>query len=230
LVELLAGLRDDQGRITIPGFYDQVIDMSAEERQEISFTFDPADYQQQTGACPVGGEKDYTPLERAGMRPTLEINGIHGGYTGRGFKTVIPAKAHAKISCRLVSDQEPAQIGELVAAYLKSHAPAGVQVSVHVHAGQGEAVRVSSQVPVVKSFAKAYEEVFGRSCEFILTGGSIPIGAKLAEACGGEMIVMGLGLDSDLIHAPNEHFGLDRIEKGILIMARAIENLVANRE
>lgn len=230
LVELLAGLRDDQGKITIPGFYDQVVEIPAEERQEISFTFNSEDYQQQTGAYPVGGEKAYTPLERVGMRPTLEINGIHGGYTGRGFKTVIPAKAHAKISCRLVPDQEPAQIGKLVATYLKNHAPAGVQVSVHVHAGQGTAIRASSQLPIVKSFAKAYEEVFGRPCEFILTGGSIPIVAKLAEASGGEMIVMGLGLDSDFIHAPNEHFGLDRLEKGILIMARAIENLVANKE
>jgi acetylornithine deacetylase/succinyl-diaminopimelate desuccinylase-like protein len=225
LVQLLAGLRDDKGRITIPCFYKDVIDMPLEERSHVSFHFDLQEYQQQTGAFPTGGETEYSVLERAWIRPTLEINGIHGGYTGTGFKTVIPAKAYAKISCRLVPDQEPEELAELIAAYLKKNAPPGIHVSVHVHPGQGKSVRISPDAEVVRAFAKAFEEVFDAPCEFIFEGASIPIVPELAEACGGDTILLGLGLSTDLIHAPNEHFGLDRIEKGILIIARAIELL-----
>lgn len=225
LVQLLGGLRDANGKITIPGFYDQVAEVSKEERASVSFDFDSDVYQQQIGASPEGGETDYSPLERCWIRPTLEINGIHGGYGGKGFKTVIPAKAQAKISCRLVPNQHPGQIGQLVSDYLLNHAPKGVKVNVEVHKGQGHAVRVSPTSRVVKCFAKAFSEVFGSPCKYIFEGGSIPVAAELAETCGGEMILLGLGLTTDQIHAPNEHFGVDRIEKGILIMARAMELL-----
>lgn len=225
LVKLLASLRDDQGHVTIPGFYRNVKEMTAEERSRVSFDFNANEYYHQTGAYPTGGEKEYSVLERAWIRPTLEINGICGGYTGKGFKTVIPAKAFAKISCRLVPDQQPAEIGNLIAAYLKEHAPAGVEVIVHVHPGQGKAVRISPNAQVVKAFAKAFEEVFAAPCEFIFEGASIPIVPELAAACGGDTILLGLGLTTDRIHAPNEHFGVDRLEKGMLIMARAIELL-----
>lgn len=222
LVKLLASLRNDKGAITIPGFYQDVKEMSSKEHKEISFQFDTNEYQQQTGASPIGGELEYPILERAWIRPTLEINGIHGGYTGQGFKTVIPAKAFAKISCRLVPDQEPGKIRELIANYLKVNAPSGTQVVVHVHEGQGKAVRISPNAKVVKAFAKAFEEVFIAPCQFIFEGASIPIVAELTEVCGGETILLGLGLLTDQIHAPNEHFGLDRLEKGILMMSRAI--------
>ena len=225
LVQLLARLRDAKGKITIPGFYAEVVDISSEERDLVSFQFDLDDYNEHTGASSEGGEKDYSPLERAWIRPTLEINGIQGGYAGKGFKTVIPAKAHAKISCRLVPNQHPAQIGELVASFLRNNAPPGVEVAVQVNLGQGKAIRASPKAPIVQSFAKAFEEVFGKPCAFIFGGGSIPITTELAEACEGEVILLGLGLDTDQIHAPNEHFGLDRIQKGILIMASAIQNL-----
>ena len=225
LVQLLAGLRNEEGRITVPGFYKDVLDTSLEERSNVSFHFDSNEYQQQTGVFPTGGEREYSILERAWIRPTLEINGIQGGYTGTGFKTVIPAKAHAKISCRLVPDQEPSEIGELIAAYLKDKAPSGIHVSVQIHPGQGKAVRISPNAKIVKGFAKAFEEVFDMPCEFIFEGASIPIVPELAEACGGETILLGLGLVSDQIHAPNEHFGIDRLEKGMLVMARAIEIL-----
>lgn len=225
LVKLLASLRDDQGRIAIPGFYKEVKEMPLEERSRVSFQFDANEYRQQTGAFATGGEIEYSVLERAWIRPTLEINGIYGGYTGKGFKTVIPAKAHAKISCRLVPDQQPAEIGELIAAFLKANAPQGIQVTVHIHPGQGKAVRISPNSEVVKAFAKAFEEVFEAPCEFIFEGASIPIVPELAEACGGETILLGLGLTTDQIHAPNEHFGVDRLEKGMLVMARAIELL-----
>lgn len=225
LVSLLAGLRDESGKITIPGFYDQVAEMPLEERAKISFHFDLNDYQSITGAYPVGGEKDFSALERAWIRPTLEINGISGGYTGKGFKTVIPAKAYAKISCRLVPDQDPHHMGELVANYLRKNAPSGVQVTVKVNPGNGKAARSKIDSRVVKAFAKAFEEVFGVPCEYILEGASIPIATELATVSGGEIILLGLGLTSDQIHAPNEHFGIDRIEKGILMIARAIEVL-----
>ncbi len=225
LVTLLASLRDDQGRIAIPGFYQDVREMSVEERSRVSFQFDLNEYHQQTGAFPTGGEIEYSVLERAWTRPTLEINGIQGGYTGKGFKTVIPAKAFAKLSCRLVPDQQPTEIGELVAKFLKDNAPPGIQVTVHVHPGQGRAVRISPNAGVVKAFAKAFEEVFETPCEFIFEGASIPIVPELAEACGGDTILLGLGLTTDQIHAPNEHFDLDRLEKGMLVMARAIELL-----
>lgn len=225
LINLLASLHDSQGKITIPGFYDQVEELSLEERGLISFQFDPIEYEEQTGASPTGGEKNFSALERAWIRPTLEINGIHGGYTGKGFKTVIPAKAFAKISCRLVPNQKPAEIGELVSAYLRKNAPSGVQVTVHVHPGQGEACRASPTAPIIQCFSKAFEEVFRVPCQFIFGGGSIPITTELAKSCGGEVILLGLGLDTDQIHAPNEHFGIDRIEKGILVFARAISSI-----
>lgn len=225
LVKLLVGLRDSNGRITVPGFYQKIKEITLEERSRVSFDFDAEDYLQQTGASPTGGETEYSTLERAWIRPTLEINGIHGGYTGKGVKTVIPAKAYAKLSCRLVPDQDPVEIGELLKKYFEENAPPGIQVFVHVHPGQGKAVRISPNAKVVKSFAQAFEEVFGTKCEFIFEGASIPIVPELAHACGAETILLGLGLTTDQIHAPNEHFGIDRLEKGMLIMARAIELL-----
>lgn len=226
LVNLLAGLRDpDTGFINVPGFYDDVLDMPLEERSQVSFNFDLSEYQKTTGAYPVGGERQYSVLERAWIRPTLEINGISGGYTGKGFKTVIPAKASAKISCRLVPSQDPKYIGNLVANHLRSSAPHGVQVTVNVNPGMGSAVRANPSTPLVRAFSRAFEEIYGVPCEFVLDGASIPIAAELAEVSKGEIILMGLGLNTDQIHAPNEHFGLDRIENGILIMARALQLL-----
>jgi acetylornithine deacetylase/succinyl-diaminopimelate desuccinylase-like protein len=225
LIDLLGSLRNEQGAITVPGFYDNVMEMPLNERSQVSFQFNTADYQKMTGAYPVGGEKSYSALERAWIRPTLEINGISGGYTGKGFKTVIPAKAVAKLSCRLVPHQDPHQIGELVANYLRQNAPAGVQVTVHTHEGGGKAVRTKASAKVVKAFANAFEDVFNVPCEFIFEGASIPIVTELTEACGGDTVLIGLGLSSDLIHAPNEHFGIDRLEKGILVIARALELL-----
>lgn len=222
LVKLLASLRDDRGEITIAGFYDEVNTISLQERSAVSFDFDVDEYYQQTGAAPTGGEMSYAVLERAWLRPTLEINGICGGYTGTGFKTVIPAKAMAKISCRLVPDQQPAEIGKKIADYLNKNAPLGIEVKVDVHSGQGKAVRVSPHAKVVKAFSLAFEEVFKVKCTYIYEGASIPIAAELAAVSGGETILLGLGLTTDQIHAPNEHFGVDRLEKGILIMARAL--------
>lgn len=225
LVKLLDSVRDDSGKITIPHFYDDVKTLSEEDKAQITLDFDPQKYSNEFGAEPTGGEQNYSPLERAWTRPTIEINGINGGYFGEGFKTVIPAKATAKVSCRLVPNQDPHKIGKLVAEFLQSQVQPGTKVAVHLHPGQGKAVRANLHSKAVKAFAKAYEEVFDTPCEYIFSGGSIPVITALTEVCEGEVVMVGLGLPGDRIHAPNEHFGLDRIEKGFLSTVRALELL-----
>lgn len=225
IAELLASLRDHSGKVLVPGFYDDVAGVTPEEKKDLSLAFDAAAYKQTFGAEASGGEKAFSPQERAWLRPTLEINGISGGYSGAGFKTVIPAKAKAKISCRLVPNQDPQKIGHLVAKYLEKRAPEGMKVSVHVHPGGGKAVRTKASSKIVQVFAQAYAEVFKTPCEFIFEGASIPIITELAAASQSEVVLVGLGLPDDSIHAPNEHFGLDRFEQGFLSIARAIELL-----
>lgn len=224
LTELLAMVRHPSGAISIPGFYDDIVPLTAEEKEQISWDFDLHEYEKMFGAPPTGGEQIFTPLERAWTRPTFEVNGISGGYTGEGFKTVIPSKAYAKISCRLVPDQDPQKVGRLVADYLHEHAPKGTNVKVELH-GYGKALHARPYTDISRAFSQAYTEVFDTPCQRIYSGGSIPIVSELAAACGGDVVLMGLGLASDNIHAPNEHFGIDRIEKGFLIIARALELL-----
>lgn len=228
LAEVLSNVRDKNGKITIPGFYSSVKDLSEEDRVHLKLDFDIEEYKKIFGAEPSGGEHELSPNERAWIRPTFEINGIWGGYTGKGFKTVIPSAAFAKVSCRLVPDQDPNAIGKLVADYLKSKAPPGIEISVDIHPGKGYAVRADTSSPVVKALNQAYSEVFQAPVSYIFAGGSIPIIKELNEASGSVVIMLGLGLPDDLIHAPNEHFGIDRLEKGSLIMARAIEILGKN--
>ncbi len=225
IIETLAKLRDANGKVTVPGFYDAVVELSPQERQQLALDFDASEYERLHGIIPVGGEKNLSPLERNWLRPTIEINGIYGGYSGTGFKTVIPAKAGAKVSCRLVSNQDPVTIGKQVATFIEANAPEGVQLKVKVHSGGGKAVNTQASSTISKAFANAFEEVFQKSCEFISAGGSIPIVTELATACEGQTVLVGLGLDTDQIHAPNEHFSIDRLEKGALILARAIEML-----
>ncbi len=225
LVGLLASVRNKEGAVTIPGFYDDVQPLSKEEKSQLALDFDVQAYEATFGTKPTGGEAAFSPVERNWIRPTLEINGINGGYSGTGFKTVIPAKATAKVSCRLVPKQDPMKIGKLVAHYLESHAPAGTHVKVTIHPGVGQAVRASIDSAVTKAFATAYAEVFQKPCEYIYAGGSIPVVPELATACGGEVVMVGLGLPDDCIHAPNEHFGVERIEKGFLTIVRALQLL-----
>lgn len=225
LVQILSRLRNPSGKITIPGFYDDVIPLGEAERSQITLSFDPHAYQETFGTIPSGGEQEMSPLERAWFRPTIEINGISGGYTGSGFKTVIPAKASAKISCRLVPNQDPQRIGALVAQFLEKQAPAGTKVEVSVHAGGGRAVRTKPSSTIVQAFAQAYSDVFQAPCEFIFEGASIPIVTELAEASESEVVLVGMGLPDDQIHSPNEHFGLDRFKQGFLVMSRAIQIL-----
>jgi acetylornithine deacetylase/succinyl-diaminopimelate desuccinylase-like protein len=225
LVKLLSMTRDPNGKILIPGFYDDLIPISTADKSKINFNFDTEAYKKSFGQDATGGEQEYSPLERNWLRPTLEINGINGGYTGEGFKTVIPSKAYAKVSCRLVPNQNPEKISHLVASFLESNAPAGCKVDVQVHKGAGMAARSNINSVAVKAYAAAYEEVFGTACEYIYSGASIPIATALSEASGSEIVLVGLGLPDDAIHAPNEHFGLDRIEKGFLVTRRVLDLL-----
>ncbi|SCA63864.1 Uncharacterized protein SCG7086_BG_00170 [Chlamydiales bacterium SCGC AG-110-P3] len=225
LVEVLASLRNSDGQITVEGFYDQVVPLQDSQRDQISFEWNTDNYKETFGALPSGGEQQYSPAERAWTRPTLEINGISGGYRGEGFKTVIPAKAVAKISCRLVGDQDPLVIGNAVKDHIENRAPEGISLTVSVHPGVGKAVQTSPSSPAVQAFAAAYTEVFGKDCQYIMEGGSIPIIPELAAASSSEVVILGVGLPDDKIHAPNEHFGVDRLEKGYLIIARAIEKM-----
>lgn len=225
LVEILGSLRDQTGKVTVPGFYDNISDLNTAEREQLAMDFDPLKYEASFGNKPTGGERTYTHLERNWLRPTLEINGINGGYSGTGFKTVIPAKAHAKISCRLVPNQDPGIIAQGVKAFIESKVPEGVKVEVNIHQGGGKPVRSNPSSKAIKAFSEAFTEVYRTPCQFILEGASIPIVTELALASKSEVALVGVGLMSDCIHAPNEHFSIDRLEKGALVIARAIELL-----
>jgi len=229
LIELLAGLRDSAGRVTVPGFYDDVEELSDAERQGLHFGFNAERYRQTFGAEPYGGEKAYPPRESGTVRPTLEINGIAGGYAGPGFKTVIPAKAWANLSCRLVPHQDPDRIARLVQAHLEGHVPAGMRMEFQILEGGGAAVRTRPDSLVVQAAARAYEDVLGAPCHFMLEGGSIPIVPDLTRATGAEVVMMGWGIGTDNVHAPNEHFHLNRLKKGMATMARTLEILADKR-
>ena len=223
LVKLLAKLHDKDGKVAIPGFYDAVAEIPEEEKKEISFEFDVDHFDSMFGFVPSGMEEGISPNEAAWLRPTAEINGICGGYSGAGFKTVIPAKAFAKLSCRLVPNQIPQEIAALVADFLVKNTPAGLRCEVEVFPGNGEGFRTNPKSRIAELVAKSYTQVFEKPCKKILIGGSIPISVQLREAAEAEMVLVGVGLPDDHIHAPNEHFGLDRFEKGYLTICRTIE-------
>ncbi len=225
LVSLLGNCRDPSGKITIPGFYDNVRPITAEEKRSVSWEFDAENYAHMFGVNPTGGETAYPPLERNWIRPTLEINGIAGGYSGNGFKTVIPAQAIAKVSCRLVPNQDPHQIFNLLKTHFERSAPPGIQIKVVQHGEGGLPMRTSPDTPLVQACKKAYETVFQAPCKMIFDGASIPVTSALAKAAGALPVLIGLGLPDDLIHAPNEHFGIDRIEKGVLLITNVLHNL-----
>lgn len=215
LTKMIASLHDADNHITIPGFYADVVELSLEERAEMAKApYSEADYKKTLAIEAVYGEKGYTTPERGSIRPTLDVNGIWGGYTGEGAKTVIASKAYAKISMRLVPNQEPEKITELFSKHFESIAPAGVTVVVNPHHG-GEPVVTPIDSIAYKSAAKAYEETFGKTPIPVRSGGSIPIIALFEQELGLKTVMMGFGLDSDAIHSPNEHFGLFNFYKGI---------------
>lgn len=219
LASLLAQLWDASGRIAIPHFYDEVQPLSKKQLASIDMALDKEQYQRDFGVKAFCPEEGYSLIESNWLRPTLEINGMWGGYIGKGFKTVIPAKAYAKLSCRLVPDQEPEKIAARIAGFLKTHAPKGIAVHIEIDHGAG-GFRTPFDAHIVHTAAQAFAEVFEKPCRFRLCGASVPIVADLVSVSGAQAALIGVGLDSDDVHAPNEHFGLDRFEKGFLCMGR----------
>lgn len=215
LAKMIASLHDENNHVTIPGFYDKVEELSAEERAEMGkrpFSLD--DYKKALNINEIYGETGYTTNERNSIRPTLDVNGIWGGYTGEGAKTVIASKAFAKISMRLVPNQDWEEITELFKKHFESIAPAGVTVLVKPHhGGQGYVTPIDSIG--YQAAHKAYSDTFGVAPIPVRSGGSIPIVALFEKELKSKTIMMGFGLDSDAIHSPNEHFGVFNYLKGI---------------
>lgn len=215
LCSMIASLHDENRQITVPGFYDDVEEVSAAERKEMNKApFNLDEYQENLGIREVLGETGYTTLERVSIRPTLDVNGIWGGYTGEGAKTVLPAKAFAKISMRLVPHQDPHKITELFKNHFEKMAPPYVTVTVKEHHG-GLPVVTPTDTPEYKAAHLAMEKTFGQAPIPKREGGSIPIVALFEQVLGVKSVLMGFGLDTDALHSPNEHFGLFNFYKGI---------------
>lgn len=215
LCKMIAQLHDENNHITIPGFYDAVEELSKEEREKMAEApFDLEDYKKALDIDAVYGEKGYSTNERNSIRPTLDVNGIWGGYIGEGAKTVIASQAFAKISMRLVPDQDWEKITELFQKHFESIAPKGVRVKVKPHHG-GEAYVTPIDSVGYRAAEKAYEKTFGKTPIPQRSGGSIPIVALFERELESKTILMGFGLDSDAIHSPNEHFGVWNYLKGI---------------
>ncbi|SDS00469.1 Acetylornithine deacetylase/Succinyl-diaminopimelate desuccinylase [Gillisia sp. Hel1_33_143] len=215
LAKMIASLQDENNHITISGFYDKVEELSKEERDKMAEApFDLEEYKEKLDIDDVYGEKGYSTLERASIRPTLDVNGIWGGYTGEGAKTVLPGKAFAKISMRLVPDQDWKEISELFKKHFESIAPKGVRVKVNAHHG-GQAYVTPIDTMEYQAANDAYKEAFGKDPIPQRSGGSIPIVALFEKELQSKTILMGFGLDTDAIHSPNEHFGVWNYLKGI---------------
>ncbi len=230
LAEILASLHDPATRkVTVPGFYDDVREPSDEERELFaSVPFDVDEFRAEAGDVPATvGEAGWTDRERLWARPTLEFNGIWGGYSGPGGKTIIPASAGAKITCRLVPNQDPDRIAELVRDAVLAAAPVGVTVTAEASGG-GRPVVTSIDHPAVLAASRAMESIFGVTPALTREGGSIPPVELFARVMGLQAVLVGLGLPDDQIHAPNEKFTLDMYFKGIRVLGRLWDELAAS--
>ena len=223
LCRLIAGLHDAQHRVNVPGFYDHVRELSDDERATFrKLPFDNDAWKASVGVAEVRREEGYSTLEAVTARPTLDCNGIWGGYTGAGAKTVLPSKASAKISMRLVPDQDPNDIADKLQQYFEAHTPPTMQLTFKkLHGGQPVIVDTSS--PAMQAAFEAMEGVFGKRPFFTREGGSIPVVADFKQVLGLDTVLMGFGLDSDAIHSPNERFGLDRFHQGIEASVRFLK-------
>ena len=215
LCEMLAGITDGNGRITVPHFYDDVEELSAEERRMLAdIPFDEERYKEAIGVAELRGEQGYSTLERNSCRPSFDICGIWGGYTGEGSKTVLPSKAYAKVSCRLVPHQRHERISQLFTEHIRRIAPPCVRVKVTpMHGGEGYVCPIT--LPAYKAAERGFEKAFSRRPLAVRRGGSIPIISDFERVLGTKTVLMGFGLESDAIHSPNENFRLDIFRKGI---------------
>lgn len=216
LVQLLASLRRPDGGVAVAGFYDGVRDLTAEEREGFaSLGHDESGLMRELGVSALPGEPGYTALERLWARPTLEINGIGGGFQGEGTKTVIPARAMAKITCRLVPDQDPDQVAAAIEQHLRAHCPPGCKVEVIRKPGGNPACITPVDHPAIQAALGALAEAYGTEAKFIRGGGSIPVVSTFADLLGAPSVLIGFGLDDENFHAPNEHFNLENFDLGM---------------
>ena len=215
LTKMIASCHDENNHITIPGFYDDVVEATKEERELMARApYNEEEYKKELGVKELWGEKGYTTNERTGIRPTIEVNGIWGGYTGEGAKTVLPSKATAKISARLVPNQSSRKITDMLLEYFKKIAPKSVTVKAFEHHG-GEPYMTPINSKGYKAAAKAVETTFGKQPIPVRGGGSIPICSILEKELGVKIIFMGFGLDNDNLHSPNEKYNIENYYKGI---------------
>jgi len=225
LAELIAQLHDENGSVTVPGFYDKVLALDEAERAELArIPYTEETLIHETGVTMAWGESDYSVVERVSARPTLEMNGIWGGFAGEGAKTVLPAKAGAKLSMRLVPNQEPDEIAELVSEQLKRLAPPTVRLEVrNLHGGDGAII--PRDIPAMQAAHAAYEETFGVAPIFVREGGSIPVVAAFQKKLGIHTVLLGFGLPDDNLHAPNEKMSIAMFYKGIETAIRFYEKM-----
>ena len=225
LCELIAGMHDDQGRVTLPGFYDHVKELSAEERQELSqLPTDEKYYLEKTGVPKIWGDNNFSPAERIGARPTLEIHGLLSGFTGAGTKTVIPAWAMAKISSRLVPDQTPEEVDLQLRKYLESKAPSTIRWELTSFGG-GPACFTERDLPATHALVQALESVWGKHVVYKREGGSIPVVASVRSILGAPSVLTGFGLPDDNAHAPNEKLDLSTWNRGIDALIQFFYNM-----
>ena len=230
LAQLLARLKDRNGRIAIPGFYDDVRKLPAEERRALArLPFSEKKFQKDLGAPALFGEKGFTTLERLWARPTLEVNGIYSGFIGEGAKTVLPCRAMAKVSMRLVPNQDPAKIARLFVQHVTRLAPKTVRLKVTEVSGRGTPWLVPTDHPSLQAMARAIEKGFGKKPVYTRTGGTIPVVATLDRLLKAPILLMGIGLPDENAHAPNEKLDLDNLHHGMLSAAYLFEELAEAR-
>ena len=225
LANLITRLKDEKGRILIDGFYDDVIPLSDKERDEFKrLPFDEIEFKQELDVVELSGEEGYTTTERISARPTLDCNGIWGGFQGDGAKTVLPAKAGAKISMRLVPNQDPKKIAELFEKYILKIAPKSIKVKVtDLHGGKPSVTPIDT--PAIKAALVALKEGYGVEPVFMKEGGSIPIVNSFKEILGADTVLLGFGLPDENAHSPNEHLDLENFHKGILSITHYFREL-----
>ncbi|GIP24135.1 peptidase M20 [Paenibacillus sp. J22TS3] len=223
IVSLLASLHDDQGRVAVEGFYQGVPVLSEEMKAEFKkMNFNEEGLRQDLGLDTLYGEEGFSFVERTGARPTLELNGVYGGFQGEGSKTVIPKEAHAKITCRLVGDQDPQDILDKIERHLKAHTQPGAKLTVK-QMEKAFAFNIDPSHPMLQKAADAYERVYGTRALFTKDGGSIPIVATLSRVLSAPAVMMGFGLPDENLHAPNEHFNLENFDKGLLTIVEYLK-------
>ncbi|MFC4617484.1 dipeptidase [Camelliibacillus cellulosilyticus] len=218
LVELLASMHDTDGRVSVAGFYDDVRELTDEETATYKKLSDDEALKQQLSVKELHGESGYSTKARVWGRPTLEINGIWGGFQGEGIKTVIPAEAHAKITCRLVPDQDPKKIADLIQRHIESHLPKGVTADITLF-DQAKPFLTPYDHPAIQAAGKALETAYGTQPTYTRMGGSVPVVETFNSVLGLPAVLMGFGLDDENFHAPNEHFHLENFDKGMLALA-----------